>query len=311
MTFSKPLYSTLLFWFGFMLAVSGWAQDKKTEPYSAELVKRAEAGDVKAQNHLGWCYENGQGVAKDTNQAAKWFRKSVEHLSSDDLRKSADQTYQKASAGDSEAQYTCGSIAWAMKDDVAGQKDSLINEAISWYTKSAEQGNSKAQVNLGFMYLNGIGVEKDSGKAAKLFSAASEKDDAKAQYYFGQAYLHGDGIEKNENKSFVLFKKSAEQGHVDAQAQLGFAYSLGHGVEVNMAEALKWFKKASSKGSKISRKCIDLIEKDSSPKSEKMQITFGGGVRPVYNWDGTLKGYINRNGTVYDSNMDYKGWIGK
>ena len=294
-----------------MFAVSGWAQDKKTEPYSAELVKRAEAGDAKAQNHLGWCYENGQGVAKDTNQAAKWFRKSVEHLSSDDIRKSADQTYQKASAGDSEAQYTCGSVAWAMKDDLVGQRESLINEAVYWYTKSAEQGNTQAQVNLGFMYLNGIGVEKDASKAAKLFSAPSEKDDAKAQYFLGQAYLHGDGIEKNENKSFVLFKKSAEQGHVDAQAQLGFAYSLGQGVEVNMAEALKWFKKASSKGSKISRKCIDLIEKDSSPKSEKMQITFGGGVQPVYNWDGTLKGYINRNGTVYDSNMDYKGWIGK
>ena len=294
-----------------MFAVSGWAQDKKTEPYSAELVKKAEAGDAKAQNHLGWCYENGQGVAKDTNEASKWFRKSVEHLSSDDIRKSADQTYQKASAGDSEAQYTCGSVAWAMKDDLAGQRESLINEAVYWYTKSAEQGNTQAQVNLGFMYLNGIGVEKDASKAAKLFSAPSEKDDAKAQYFLGQAYLHGDGIEKNENKSFVLFKKSAEQGHVDAQAQLGFAYSLGQGVEVNMAEALKWFRKASSKGSKISRKCIDLIEKDSSPKAEKMQITFGGGVNPVYNWDGTLKGYINRNGTVYDSNMDYKGWIGK
>ena len=294
-----------------MFAVSGWAQDKKTEPYSAELVKKAEAGDAKAQNHLGWCYENGQGVAKDTNEASKWFRKSVEHLSSDDIRKSADQTYQKASAGDSEAQYTCGSVAWAMKDDLAGQRESLINEAVYWYTKSAEQGNTQAQVNLGFMYLNGIGIEKDASKAAKLFSAPSEKDDAKAQYFLGQAYLHGDGIEKNENKSFVLFKKSAEQGHVDAQAQLGFAYSLGQGVEVNMAEALKWFRKASSKGSKISRKCIDLIEKDSSPKAEKMQITFGGGVNPVYNWDGTLKGYINRNGTVYDSNMDYKGWIGK
>ena len=231
--------------------------------------------------------------------------------SNEDIKNSAKQTYQKARAGDSEAQYTCGSVALALIDDTPAEKDSLINEAVYWYTESAEQGNAKAQEQLGFMYLKGIGVKKDATKAVKLFAAASEKDDAKAQYFLGQAYLHGDGIEKNENKSFVLFKKSAEQGHVDAQAQLGFAYSLGQGVEVNMAEALKWFKKASSKGSKISRKCIDLIEKGSSPKSEKMQITFGGGVKPVYNWDGTLKGYINRNGTVYDSNMDYKGWIGK
>lgn len=231
--------------------------------------------------------------------------------SNDDIKNSAKQTYQKARAGDSEAQYTCGSIAYALRDDVAGEKAASISEALYWYTKAADQGNAKAQVNLGFMYLNGIGVEKDASKAVKLFSLASEKDNAKAQYYLGEAYLHGDGIEKNENKSFVLLKKSAEQGEVDAQAALGFAYGLGQGVEVNKAEALKWFKKASSNGSEISRKCIDLIEKDSSPKAEKMQITFGGGVKPVYNWDGTLKGYINRNGTVYDSNMDYKGWIGK
>jgi len=210
-----------------LLAVSGWADDKKPEPYSAELVKRAEAGDAKAQNHLGWCYENGQGVAKDTNEATKWFRKSIEHLTSDEIKKSADQTYQKASAGDSEAQYVCGSAAYVMRNDVAGKKDSSINQAVYWYTKSAEQGNAKAQVNLGFMYLNGIGVEKDTSKAVKLFSLASEKDNAKAQYFLGEAYLHGDGIEKNENKSFVLLKKSAEQGEVDAQAALGFAYSLG------------------------------------------------------------------------------------
>ena len=294
-----------------MLAVSGWADDKKPEPYSAELVKRAEAGDTKAQNHLGWCYENGQGVAKDTNEATKWFRKSVEHLSSDDIKKSADQTYQKASAGDSEAQYVCGSTAYVMRNDVAGKKDSSINQAVYWYTKSADQGNAKAQVNLGVMYLNGIGIEKDTSKAVKLFSSASEKDNAMAQYYLGQAYLHGDGIEMNENKSFVLFKKSAEQGEVNAQTALGFAYGLGKGVEINKKEAIRWFRKASNQGDKISKKCLDLLETDPSPKAEKMQITFGGGVKPVYNWDGTLKGYINRNGTVYDSNMDYKGWIGK
>jgi hypothetical protein len=43
----------LLLLFG-MLAVSGWAEDAKPEPYSAELVKIAEAGDARGQYDLGY-----------------------------------------------------------------------------------------------------------------------------------------------------------------------------------------------------------------------------------------------------------------
>ncbi len=46
-----------------MLAVSGWAVDIKSEPYSPELVKRAETGDAKAQIGLAECYGSGTGVA--------------------------------------------------------------------------------------------------------------------------------------------------------------------------------------------------------------------------------------------------------
>jgi len=56
-----------------MLAVSGWAQI-----YSPELVKKAEAGDVEAQCHLGICYLYGVGVAKDENQASMWYSRAAD-----------------------------------------------------------------------------------------------------------------------------------------------------------------------------------------------------------------------------------------
>ena len=40
--------------------------------------KAAEQGDAWAQNNLGVCYENGQGVTKDKKEAAKWYRKAAE-----------------------------------------------------------------------------------------------------------------------------------------------------------------------------------------------------------------------------------------
>ena len=61
-----------------MLAVSGWAERAKIEPYSPELVKKAEVGDATAQHDLGTCYYYGKGVAKDYIEAVKWYTKSAE-----------------------------------------------------------------------------------------------------------------------------------------------------------------------------------------------------------------------------------------
>lgn len=36
---------------------------------------KAEKGDASAQSNLGFCYSQGQGVAKDDVEAVKWFRK--------------------------------------------------------------------------------------------------------------------------------------------------------------------------------------------------------------------------------------------
>ena len=40
--------------------------------------KAAEQNYAEAQNNLGVCYANGQGVAKDEVEAVKWFRKAAE-----------------------------------------------------------------------------------------------------------------------------------------------------------------------------------------------------------------------------------------
>ena len=41
------------------------------------LLAAAEKGDAAAQFHLGVCYEDGLGVAKNTANAAYWYEKAV------------------------------------------------------------------------------------------------------------------------------------------------------------------------------------------------------------------------------------------
>ena len=45
--------------------------------------KAAEQGHSDAQNNLGACYDEGDGVAVDKAEAVKWYRKAAEQGHSD------------------------------------------------------------------------------------------------------------------------------------------------------------------------------------------------------------------------------------
>ena len=59
--------------------------------------------------------------------------------------------------------------------------------------QAAEQGDARAQFNLGIMYDNGEGVLKDEAEAVKWYRLAAEQDLANAQNNLGTAYTNGQG----------------------------------------------------------------------------------------------------------------------
>ena len=61
----------------------------------------------------------------------------------------------------------------------------------------AEQGDAKAQSNLGVMYYKGQGVTRNYAEAAKWFRKAAEQGFAEAQYNLGVMYYKGQGVTRN------------------------------------------------------------------------------------------------------------------
>ena len=86
--------------------------------------KAADMGLKEAQNWLGSCYENGEGVPKDLTKAAEWYRKSAEQ-------------------GHATAQFNLG---YAYQEGLGVPKDKA--QAYKWYRKAADQGHEMAQNNL-------------------------------------------------------------------------------------------------------------------------------------------------------------------
>lgn len=116
----------------------------------------------------------------------------------------------------------------------------------------AAQGDVTAQVQLGMMYVQGIGVERNYKEAIGLFlKAAATNGDlsaAKAQHNLGVAYENGMGVPKDLAKAAYWYKKGAENGDVSAQSNLGTLYLEGGGVDKDFKKAFYWFEKAASQG---------------------------------------------------------------
>ena len=122
------------------------------------------------------------------------------------------------------------------------------NSAVQYYHKAAEQGNAKAQNNLGFCYESGRGVTQDYTETVKWYRKAAELGYAKAQNNLGNCYYKGNGVTQNYTEAVKWYRKAAEQGNAKAQNNLGLCYEKGRGVTKSISEAVKWYRKAAEKG---------------------------------------------------------------
>ena len=199
--------------------------------------KAAEQGNATAQFNLGYCYEKGQGVAKDETEAVKWYREAAEQ-------------------GFALAQCYLG-YCYEKGQGVA--KD--YTEAVKWYRKAAEQGNAAAQNNLGYCYKKGQGVAKDYTEAVKWYRKAAEQGNAAAQNNLGYCYKKGQGVAKDYTEAVKWYRKAAEQGDSDAQCILGYCYEKGQGVAKDETEAVKWYRKAAEQGHEGAKSALERLGK--------------------------------------------------
>ncbi len=95
---------------------------------------------------------------------------------------------------------------------------SIMEKAVEWYRKAAEQGLPVAQNDLGALYAEGRGVS-DEKKALEWFRKAAEQEYAPAQSNLGWMYGRGRGVQRNRDEAVKWLRKAAANGH-DTKAAL-------------------------------------------------------------------------------------------
>jgi TPR repeat protein len=133
-----------------------------TEKFN-ELRAKAEAGDVSAQFAVGFMYDTGLEVVKNSGEAMRWYQRAAE-------------------AGHAGAQNSLGSMF---------QAEIRYSEALTWYQRAAAQDNAQATNNLAYLYDLGLGVSQDRNEAAKLYLASANLGWSEAMWNLANMYGAG------------------------------------------------------------------------------------------------------------------------
>ena len=93
------------------------------------------------------------------------------------------------------------------------------------------------------------------------FRPLAEQGDARAQFNLGAMYLYGWGVPRDVGEALRWYRLAADHGLADAQFILGFMYGAGRGVRQDSAAARRWYRKAAEHGDNAAEMAREWLEK--------------------------------------------------
>ncbi len=145
----------------------------------------ANLGLARANRNLANYYKKGEHVQQNIEESLKYYQRAAD-LGDDEAQEIIGQAYSKGTGG-----YP---ISWA--------------DAVYWFKKSAQQGNTNAIRHLFFCYFNGTGVERNYDKAFSLIDYYYDTSDSAILYLLGHCYENGIGTGKDYQIAYNYYLKS-------------------------------------------------------------------------------------------------------
>lgn len=111
-------------------------------------------------------------------------------------------------------------------------------ESISELKKACMWGEGSGCNNLGVMYEQGIGVEKDYKEASKYYQEACDLNNGYGCSNLGVLYYNGYGIARDGKKAIEYCQKACDLNNAIGCYNLGLWYAEGKGIGVSYTEAV-------------------------------------------------------------------------
>lgn len=85
-------------------------------------------------------------------------------------------------------------------------------KAINLLLKACESKDASGCYNLGFIYYQGVGVERDYQKAFNLYKKACESKSVKGCYNLGFMHYKGVGVKQDRSRAREIYAKACDLG---------------------------------------------------------------------------------------------------
>jgi TPR repeat protein len=136
--------------------------------------------------------------------------------------------------------------------DLAGGLDAAARQdwatAYREFKEAAAHGNANAEINLGNLYMRGLGVNQSYEEARSWYEKSATQGNPIAEAKLGVLYYYGLGVEENRTRAAEWFQKAGDQGDAHSAMTLGEMYSIGEGIPSSRTEAYIWYTIASELG---------------------------------------------------------------
>jgi len=153
------------------------------------------------------------------------------------------------SAAEAESHYL---RMWRLRRMDGGELHALLGGdpalAAPWIESAARYGVVEAQVRLGQMRLDGIGVSRDEGASLKWFTRAAGKGSPEAMNMVGRCHENGWGTPVDLMAAASWYRRSATAGHDWGEYNYANMLFDGRGMERDQGQAVSWYRRASTRG---------------------------------------------------------------
>lgn len=224
--------------------------------------------DVRSQNKLGLCYENGEGVDKDIETAEYWYKKAANN-GYEYAQYNLGKLYYYGNFGQNKKDE---GIKWFFKAAknhhpytnlllgkfyLKGEYfDQNYSKAIKYFKDGAFLGNSEAMHYLGYCHAKGIGTPQDSIKALIWFDRAIDNNFQFSNYWKGYMYEHGLAVSPNIDKAVEYYYEGAQKNDSDCQYSMALCYANGKGVSVDQDKAKYYLEASANQNNKFAQRLI-------------------------------------------------------
>ncbi len=113
--------------------------------------------------------------------------------------------------------------------------------AVYYLSFFASNGDARSQYNMGILYRDGLGFEKNSSAALAWFLLAAEQKHVLANYAVGLLLRDGPVDVQRPERAVHYLKEAGFLGHALAPLEIGNMYFSGNHVQKDRALAFVWW----------------------------------------------------------------------